>query len=60
VYESEADGITVRLKRGLFASGRPLEQKLLGRDALAVIDGLADLAEEISDELSILAIKRAL
>lgn len=60
VYESEADGITVRLKRGLFASGRPLEQKRLGRDALAVIDGLADLAEEISDELSILAIKRAL
>jgi uncharacterized protein Yka (UPF0111/DUF47 family) len=60
VYESEADGITVRLKRGLFASGRPLEQKLLGRDALAVIDGLADLAEEISDELSVLAIKRAL
>jgi uncharacterized protein len=60
VYEAEADGITLRLKTALFASSRPLEQKLLGRDALAVIDGLADLAEEISDELSILAIKRAL
>ena len=60
VYESEADGITVRLKTALFASDRPLDQKMLGRDALAVIDGLADLAEEISDELSILAIKRAL
>jgi predicted phosphate transport protein (TIGR00153 family) len=60
VFESEADGITVRLKTALFASDRPLEQKLLGRDALALIDGLADLAEEISDELSILAIKRAL
>jgi uncharacterized protein Yka (UPF0111/DUF47 family) len=60
VYEAEADGITLRLKTALFASGLPLEQKLLGRDALAVIDGLADLAEEISDELSILAIKRAL
>jgi uncharacterized protein Yka (UPF0111/DUF47 family) len=60
VYEAEADGITLRLKTTLFASDRPLEQKLLGRDALAVIDGLADLAEEISDELSILAIKRAL
>ncbi len=60
VYESEADGITVRLKTALFDSDRPLDQKLLGRDALALIDGLADLAEEISDELSILAIKRAL
>ena len=60
VYESEADAITLRLKTALFASERPLEQKLLGRDALAAIDGLADLAEEISDELSILAIKRVL
>ncbi len=60
VYESEADAITLRLKTALFASDRPLEKKLLGRDALAAIDGLADLAEEISDELSILAIKRAL
>ncbi|QVL53763.1 MAG: DUF47 family protein [Cyanobium sp. M30B3] len=59
VYEAEADAITLRLKSALFASDRALEQKLLGRDALAVIDGLADLAEEISDELSILAIKRA-
>jgi uncharacterized protein Yka (UPF0111/DUF47 family) len=60
VHEAEADGITLRLKTALFASARPLDQKLLGRDALALIDGLADLAEEISDELSILAIKRAL
>jgi hypothetical protein len=50
----------VRLKTALFSSARTLDQKLLGRDALALIDGLADLAEEISDELSILAIKRAL
>lgn len=60
VYESEADAITLRLKSALFASDRPLELKRLGRDALVAIDGLADLAEEISDELSILAIKRAL
>jgi hypothetical protein len=60
VYESEADGITLRLKTALFASERSLEQKLLGREALAAIDGLADLAEEISDELSILVIKRVL
>jgi Phosphate transport regulator (distant homolog of PhoU) len=60
IHEAEADGITLRLKTALFASDRGLEQKLLGRDALRVIDGLADLAEEISDELSILAIKRAL
>jgi uncharacterized protein Yka (UPF0111/DUF47 family) len=60
IHEAEADGITVRIKTALFASARTLDQKLLGRDALALIDGLADLAEEISDELSILAIKRAL
>ena len=60
VYESEADAITLRLKTALFASGRALDQKMLGRDALGVIDGLADPAEEISDELSILAIKRVL
>jgi uncharacterized protein Yka (UPF0111/DUF47 family) len=60
VYESEADGITLRLKTALFASESSLDQKLLGREALAAIDGLADLAEEISDELSILAIKRVL
>ncbi|MCU0528653.1 MAG: DUF47 family protein [Cyanobium sp. Prado107] len=60
VYESEADAITLRLKKGLFGSDLPLESKLLARDALAVIDGLADRAEEISDELSILAIKRVL
>jgi uncharacterized protein len=60
VYESEADAITLRLMKALFASDRPLERKLLARDALEVIDGLADRAEEISDELSILAIKRVL
>jgi uncharacterized protein len=60
VYESEADAITLRLMKALFATDRPLERKLLARDALEVIDGLADRAEEISDELSILAIKRVL
>jgi uncharacterized protein Yka (UPF0111/DUF47 family) len=60
VYEAEADAIALRLKKALFASEGPLERKLLARDALAVIDGLADRAEEISDELSILAIKRVL
>jgi hypothetical protein len=60
VYESEADAITLRLMKALFATDRALESKLLARQALAVIDGLADLAEEISDELSILAIKRVL
>jgi uncharacterized protein len=60
VYESEADVITLRLKKALFASDRSLVRKLLARDALGLIDGLADRAEEISDELSILAIKRVL
>jgi predicted phosphate transport protein (TIGR00153 family) len=60
VFEAEADTITLRLKKALFASERSLVRKLLARDALALIDGLADRAEEISDELSILAIKRVL
>ena len=58
IYESEADAITLRIKTALFASDRSLERKLLAREALTLIDSLADRAEEISDELSILAIKR--
>ncbi|MEA5422204.1 DUF47 family protein [Synechococcus sp. CCY9201] len=60
VYESEADRSAIRLKRMIFSSSLSLVQKLHVRDAVDAIDGIADLAEDVSDELSIYAIKRAL
>ena len=60
VYESEADKIALRLKKELFQTDIPLERKILARDSIDIVDGIADMAEDISDELSIYAIKRAL
>ena len=60
VFEAEADRITLRLKTVIFDSDLPLDAKMHARDSVDVIDALADLAEDISDELSIAAIKRAL
>ena len=60
VYEAEADKVSIRLKTKIFGSDLPLDVKMHARDSVDVIDALADLAEDISDELSIAAIKRAL
>ena len=60
VYESEADKIAVRLKKELFQSDLPLARKIQGRDSIDIVDAIADMAEDISDELSIYTIKRAL
>ncbi|MEB3263251.1 MAG: DUF47 family protein [Synechococcus sp.] len=60
VYESEADLSAIKLKRMIFASDLSLVQKLHVRDAIDVIDAIADLAEDVSDELSVYAIKRGL
>ncbi|MFY8147772.1 MAG: DUF47 domain-containing protein [Prochlorococcaceae cyanobacterium] len=60
VYESEADRAAIKLKRMVFSSDLPLVQKLHVRDAIDVIDEIADLAEDVSDELSVYAIKRGL
>ena len=60
VYESEADKIALRLKKGIFQSDLPLERKIQARDSVDIVDAIADMAEDISDELSIYAIKRAL
>ncbi|QEY32460.1 DUF47 family protein [Synechococcus sp. RSCCF101] len=60
IYENEADGIALRLKRQVFASSLSLERKLHLRDAIDVIDAIANLAEDISDELAVDAIKREL
>ena len=60
LYESEADKIAIRLKRSIFNSDLPLDRKIQLRDAIDILDELADLAEDVGDELSIYAIKRAL
>jgi hypothetical protein len=60
IYESEADKIALRLKQKIFDSDLPLERKMLARDAVDIIDSISDQAEDISDELSIAAIKRVL
>ena len=60
LYESEADKIAIRLKKSIFGSDLPLDRKIQLRDAIDVLDNLADLAEDVGDELSIYAIKRAL
>ena len=60
VYESEADQNALRIKKRIFNADLPLELKLQLRDEIDIIDYIADMAEDISDELSIYAIKRAL
>jgi hypothetical protein len=60
IFEAEADAIALRLKRSIFGSDLPLERKIHARDAVNLIDRVADMAEDISDELSIYAIKRVL
>lgn len=60
-YESEVDEIAVRLKRSIFgAPDLPLEQKLQYRYFVDVLDELADDAEDVSEWISIYAIKRSL
>lgn len=58
-YESEADEVVTRLKGEIFASDLPLPNKMHLRFFAERIVWIADLAEDIADELSIYAIKRA-
>jgi uncharacterized protein Yka (UPF0111/DUF47 family) len=58
-YETEADTIRLRLKKKIFQSDLPLEQKMHLRDSIDFIDEIADNAEEVSEWLAIYAIKRA-
>jgi uncharacterized protein Yka (UPF0111/DUF47 family) len=59
-FEDETDRIALRIKRRIAASGLDFEQRSQLRQEVTMLDGLADLAENISDDLSIYAIKRAL
>ena len=58
-YESEADQITDRLCERLFEASLDLARQLQIREHLVEIDGIADFAERISDDLTIYALKRA-
>jgi len=60
VFATEAGKVALRLKKGIFSSTMPLERMLHARDSIDIIAAIADMTEEISDELSIYAIKRVL
>jgi len=60
MFEAETDRIALRIKRKAFASDLGFEQRSQVREATAMLDGLADKAENIGDDLSIYAIKRVL
>ena len=60
VFEDETDKLAWRIKRRIFAADLSFEQRTQLREAAAMIDALADKAENIGDSLSIFAIKRSL
>ncbi len=60
VYESEADEITISLKKAIFSADLKFSEKINLRDTLDAIDAIADKAEAVADELGIYAIKRTL
>nr|WP_286194381.1 DUF47 family protein [Synechococcus sp. CCY 0621] len=60
VFEDETDKLAWRTKRRIFATELSFEQRSQLREAVAMINSLADKAENIGDDLSIFAIKRSL
>jgi len=58
LYEKEADKISTKLKRQIFASDLDLSHKMHLRDFVMHIDEVANWAEDVADRLSIYAIKR--
>ena len=60
VFDDETDKLAWRIKRRIFAADLSFEQRTQLREAAAMIDALADKAENIGDSLSIFAIKRSL
>ncbi len=59
-FEKEADGISDRLKRRVFASDLELAHKIHLRYFALNVDRVADRAEEVADRLAIYAIKRTI
>ena len=59
-FEKEADGISDRLKRDIFASELELAHKIHLRYFALNVERLSDRAEEVADRLAIYAIKRTI
>jgi predicted phosphate transport protein (TIGR00153 family) len=57
-YEKEADKISTKLKRAIFATDLELSHKAHLRHFVEQIDNVADRAEDIADRLAIYTIKR--
>lgn len=57
-FESEADKISTKLQRGIFASDLPLQRKMHLRYFVERIDDVANKAEDVADSLQIYTIKR--
>ncbi len=60
VFEDQTDRLAYKLKRRIVAADLSFEQRTLLRETVAMLDALADKAENIGDDLSIFAIKRSL
>jgi predicted phosphate transport protein (TIGR00153 family) len=57
-FEKEADKVSTKLKRAIFASDLPLARKAHLRNFVEHIDNVADRAEDVADRLAIYTIKR--
>ncbi len=57
-HEKEADMVSTRLKRAVFAADLPLSHKAHLRYFVEHIDNIPDRAEDVADRLAIYAIKR--
>ena len=60
LLESEADKISTKLKRAVFASNIPKVEKLHLRHFVDRIDELPNAAEDIADQLGIFTVKRSM
>ena len=59
-FEKEADGISDRLKRSIFASDLELAHKIHLRYFAKNVEKVSDMAEDVADRLAIYAIKRTI
>ncbi len=57
-YEKEADKVSTKLKKAIFASDLPLSHKAQLRNFVEHIDSLANRAEDVADRLAIYTLKR--
>ena len=58
-YETEADKVSTKLKRQIFASKLDLAHKMHLRYFVESIDNIADWSEDVADRLAIYALKRS-